>query len=99
MKVSQIMRQPAVVIHEDTSLEEAARIMLERKLRGLLSMSCTAGGLVSKMSRIRRNVFSKNSSEGLLFNQSSNIASARVPASMPRCLAIFRMASRSCSVT
>ena len=35
MKVSQIMRQPAVVIHEDTSLEEAARIMLERKLRGL----------------------------------------------------------------
>lgn len=35
MKVSQIRRQPAVVIHEDTSLEEAARIMLERKLRGL----------------------------------------------------------------
>lgn len=32
MKVSQIMRQPAVVIHEDTSLEEAARIMLGRKL-------------------------------------------------------------------
>ena len=35
MNVSQIMRQPAVVIHEDTSLEEAARIMLEQKLRGL----------------------------------------------------------------
>ena len=33
MNVSQIMRQPAVVIHEDTSLEEAARIMLEHKLR------------------------------------------------------------------
>ena len=35
MNVSQIMRQPAVVIHEDASLEEAARIMLEQKLRGL----------------------------------------------------------------
>ena len=35
MNVSQIMRQPAVVIHEDTSLEDAARIMLEHKLRGL----------------------------------------------------------------
>ncbi len=35
MNVSQIMRQPAVVIHEDTSLEEAARIMMEHKLRGL----------------------------------------------------------------
>lgn len=35
MNVSQIMRHPAVVIHEDTSLEEAARIMLEHKLRGL----------------------------------------------------------------
>ncbi len=35
MNISQIMRQPAVVIHEDTSLEEAARIMMEHKLRGL----------------------------------------------------------------
>ncbi len=35
MNISQIMRHPAVVIHEDTSLEEAARIMIEHKLRGL----------------------------------------------------------------
>lgn len=47
MKVSQIMRQPAVVIHEDTFLEEAARIMLERKLRGL-----PVGGPTGKTMRI-----------------------------------------------
>lgn len=35
MNVSQIMRYPAVVIHENTSLEEAAKLMLEHKLRGL----------------------------------------------------------------
>ncbi len=35
MKVSQVMRTPVVVVHEDTSLEEAARVMLEHDLRGI----------------------------------------------------------------
>jgi CBS domain-containing protein len=35
MKVSQVMRTPVVVVHENTSLEEAARIMLEHDLRGI----------------------------------------------------------------
>lgn len=35
MKISEIMRKPAIVIQENTSLEEAARIMLEHGFRGL----------------------------------------------------------------
>ena len=35
MNVSKIMRKPAVVIQEDSSLEEAARVMLQHNLRGL----------------------------------------------------------------
>ncbi len=35
MKVGQIMRTPVVVIHENTSLEEAARTMLAHNLRGV----------------------------------------------------------------
>ncbi len=35
MKVSQVMRTPVVVVQENTSLEEAARIMLEHDLRGI----------------------------------------------------------------
>ncbi len=35
MNVGQIMRQPAIVLDEDASLEDAARIMLEHDFRGL----------------------------------------------------------------
>ncbi len=35
MKVSQIMRQPVISMREDDTLEEAARVMLENKLRGV----------------------------------------------------------------
>jgi CBS domain-containing protein len=35
MKVKEIMVQPVVIVHEDTSLEEIARIMLERRIGGL----------------------------------------------------------------
>ena len=35
MKVSQVMRTPVVVVKETTSLEEAARLMLEHDLRGI----------------------------------------------------------------
>ena len=35
MKVSQVMRTPVVVVHEKTSLEEAARLMLDQDLRGI----------------------------------------------------------------
>jgi CBS domain-containing protein len=35
MKVSQIMRTPVVVVQENTSLEAAARLMLEHDLRGI----------------------------------------------------------------
>ncbi len=35
MKVSQIMRQPVISMHEEDTLEEAARVMLESGLRGL----------------------------------------------------------------
>ena len=35
MKVSQIMRQLVEVIHEDDSLEAAARVMTEHRVRGL----------------------------------------------------------------
>lgn len=35
MKVSQVMRTPVVVVHENTSLEDAARIMLQHNLRGI----------------------------------------------------------------
>jgi len=35
MKVSEIMRQPVVVIHKDASLQEAALMMLQNDLRGI----------------------------------------------------------------
>lgn len=35
MKVSQVMRTPVVVIQENTTLEEAARTMLQHDLRGI----------------------------------------------------------------
>lgn len=35
MKVKDVMRQPAVVINEETSLEEAAQLMLKHGFRGL----------------------------------------------------------------
>ena len=35
MKVSEIMRQPVIVIHESGTLEEAARLMLQHEVRGL----------------------------------------------------------------
>lgn len=35
MKVSQIMRQPIISMHENDTLEEAARVMLENNLRGV----------------------------------------------------------------
>lgn len=35
MKVSEIMRQPVIVMREEDTLEEAARVMLENDLRGL----------------------------------------------------------------
>jgi CBS domain-containing protein len=35
MKVSQIMRQPVISMHENDTLEEAARVMLDNNLRGV----------------------------------------------------------------
>jgi len=35
MKVNQIMRQPVISMHEEDTLEEAARVMLENNLRGV----------------------------------------------------------------
>jgi CBS domain-containing protein len=35
MKVSELMRQPVIVIHESGTLEQAARLMLQYEVRGL----------------------------------------------------------------